>query len=184
MDAKLARHDPFYVLSFVVLEARTHLDSAGATSSYFRVRAGRHEGPAQLTHKPTWRYDSNEHRIVMLRTGAEMIKAHPNQAGQEQISKQFNAYVPADIPRPLPTGYYGHLAKYLFADIRAEDAASGHAGDDVADWAGVVELLGALRQRGRGTVTGAMYFARRHRLYHRGSGGGLFILDSTWASRC
>src|SRR6476661_6880576 len=54
--------------------------------------------------------DSNEHRIVTFRTGAEMIKAHPLFGlGPEQISKQFKAYVPADIPRPLPTGYYGHL---------------------------------------------------------------------------
>jgi putative inorganic carbon (hco3(-)) transporter len=54
--------------------------------------------------------DSNEHRVVTFRTGAEMIKAHPLFGlGPEQISKQFNAYVPGDIPRPLPTGYYGHL---------------------------------------------------------------------------
>lgn len=54
--------------------------------------------------------DSNQHRIVTFRTGTEMIKAHPLFGlGPEQISKQFNAYVPADIPRPLPTGYYGHL---------------------------------------------------------------------------
>lgn len=54
--------------------------------------------------------DSNQHRIVTFRTGAQMIRAHPVFGlGPEQISKQFNAYVPADISRPLPTGYYGHL---------------------------------------------------------------------------
>lgn len=54
--------------------------------------------------------DSNEHRIVTFRTGMEMIKAHPwFGLGPEQIGKQFKAYVPADFPRPLPVGYYGHL---------------------------------------------------------------------------
>lgn len=54
--------------------------------------------------------DSNEHRVVTFRTGVQMIKAHPVFGlGPEQISKQFNSYVPADIARPLPTGYYGHL---------------------------------------------------------------------------
>jgi putative inorganic carbon (HCO3(-)) transporter len=54
--------------------------------------------------------DSNAHRMVTFRTGARMIKSHPVFGlGPEQISKQFDAYVPADIPRPLPTGFYGHL---------------------------------------------------------------------------
>lgn len=54
--------------------------------------------------------DSNEHRIVTFTTGLEMIKAHPLLGlGPEQIGKQFQSYVPASIPRPLPTGYYGHL---------------------------------------------------------------------------
>ena len=39
-----------------------------------------------------------------------MIKAHPVFGlGPEQIGKQFQSYVPSNIPRPLPTGYYGHL---------------------------------------------------------------------------
>jgi O-antigen ligase len=54
--------------------------------------------------------DSNQHRMVTFRTGVQMIRAHPILGlGPEQISKQFEAYVPHDIPRPLPTGYYGHL---------------------------------------------------------------------------
>ena len=54
--------------------------------------------------------DSNRHRIVTFRTGAEMIKAHPwFGLGPEQIGKQFLSYVPADVQRPLPVGYYGHL---------------------------------------------------------------------------
>ena len=54
--------------------------------------------------------DSNRHRIVTFRTGVEMIKAHPWLGlGPEEIGRNFNAYVPADIQRPLPVGYYGHL---------------------------------------------------------------------------
>lgn len=54
--------------------------------------------------------DSNQHRVVTFRTGTQMIRAHPLFGlGPEQISKQFNDYVPPDISRPLPTGYYGHL---------------------------------------------------------------------------
>ena len=54
--------------------------------------------------------DSNRHRIVTFRTGLEMIKAHPIfGVGPEEVGKQFNAYVPPAIQRPLPTGYYGHL---------------------------------------------------------------------------
>jgi putative inorganic carbon (HCO3(-)) transporter len=54
--------------------------------------------------------DSNRHRVVTFRTGVEMIKAHPLLGiGPEEIARNFDAYVPKDIVRPLPTGYYGHL---------------------------------------------------------------------------
>ena len=54
--------------------------------------------------------DSNQQRYVTRRTGWEMVKAHPwFGLGPEQIKPQFDAYVPADIPRPLPRGWYGHL---------------------------------------------------------------------------
>ncbi len=54
--------------------------------------------------------DSNQHRIVCWRTGWQMIKAHPFfGVGPEQVGVQFDRYVPSDIPRPLPTGWYGHL---------------------------------------------------------------------------
>jgi O-antigen ligase len=39
-----------------------------------------------------------------------MIKAHPwFGLGPEQIRSNFESYVPADVRRPLPVGYYGHL---------------------------------------------------------------------------
>jgi len=54
--------------------------------------------------------DSNQHRIVTWRTGLRMIRAHPwFGVGPEEVKVQFNSYVPADVPRPLPEGWYGHL---------------------------------------------------------------------------
>jgi putative inorganic carbon (HCO3(-)) transporter len=54
--------------------------------------------------------DSNQHRIVCWRTGWEIIKAHPVLGlGPEIVHKRFLEWVPADIPRPLPPGWYGHL---------------------------------------------------------------------------
>lgn len=54
--------------------------------------------------------DSNSRRTVMRRTGWAMVKAHPWLGlGPEQIRPQFDRFVPADIPRPLPRGWYGHL---------------------------------------------------------------------------
>lgn len=55
-------------------------------------------------------FDSNSRRVITFRTGWEMVKAHPwFGLGPEQIQPQFDRYVPADIPRPLPRGWYGHL---------------------------------------------------------------------------
>jgi O-antigen ligase len=60
--------------------------------------------------QPRQEIDSNQHRIVCWRTGWQMIKAHPFfGVGPEQVKAQFDRYVPSDIPRPLPTGWYGHL---------------------------------------------------------------------------
>ena len=62
--------------------------------------------------RPTKQTDSNEHRIVCWRTGWQMIKAHPLLGvGPEEIAKRevFDAYVPSDISKPLPEGWYGHL---------------------------------------------------------------------------
>jgi putative inorganic carbon (hco3(-)) transporter len=54
--------------------------------------------------------DSNEFRYVCRRAGVEMIKAHPwFGLGPEQVKAQLKQWIPADVPRPLPTGWYGHL---------------------------------------------------------------------------
>jgi O-antigen ligase len=61
---------------------------------------------------PEAQTDSNDHRKIVWSTGWQMIKAHPVFGlGPEEISKSANfyAYLPKDIPLPLPPGYYQHL---------------------------------------------------------------------------
>ena len=39
-----------------------------------------------------------------------MIRAHPWLGlGPEQVKSQFEKWVPSDVTRPLPSGWYGHL---------------------------------------------------------------------------
>jgi O-antigen ligase len=60
--------------------------------------------------QPHGEQDSNQFRIVVWRTGLDMIRAHPwFGLGPEQVGPQLDSYVPRDIKRPLPPGYYGHL---------------------------------------------------------------------------
>lgn len=73
-------------------------------------------GPASLQDRvkslvrPHGETDSNSHRYVVWRTGIEIIKAHPLLGvGPEMVGKVLDQYVPHDIPRPLPVGYYAHL---------------------------------------------------------------------------
>ena len=74
---------------------------------------------------PHGQTDSNRHRIVTFRTGWQMIKAHPwFGLGPEEIKRNFDAYVPADIPRPLPIGYYGHLHN-IYLQYAAERGIPG-----------------------------------------------------------
>jgi putative inorganic carbon (hco3(-)) transporter len=64
----------------------------------------------QSVYQPHGQVDSNQHRIVTWRTGVEMVKSHPLLGlGPEHVGREFQQYVPADIPRPLPVGWYGHL---------------------------------------------------------------------------
>ncbi|HYI95308.1 MAG TPA: O-antigen ligase family protein [Bryobacteraceae bacterium] len=61
-------------------------------------------------YQPNEQVDSNRHRYITFRTGVEMIKAHPVLGiGPEMPGKLFEQYVPSDIRRPLPEGFYGHL---------------------------------------------------------------------------
>ncbi len=69
--------------------------------------------------------DSNRFRVVTFWTGIQMIKAHPLFGlGPEQIRRQFDSYVPSDIRRPLPVGYYGHLHN-IYLQYAAERGIPG-----------------------------------------------------------
>ena len=60
--------------------------------------------------RPTPNVDSNQFRVVTWRTGLQIIREHPLLGlGPEGVKLHFLEYVPADIPRPLPDGWYGHL---------------------------------------------------------------------------
>lgn len=62
------------------------------------------------TFSPHGEVDSNQHRIVCWRTGWRMIQAHPLfGVGPERVQARLMEYVPPDVPRPLPEGWYGHL---------------------------------------------------------------------------
>lgn len=64
--------------------------------------------------------DSNVFRTILIRTGVEMVKAHPwFGLGPEMPRKQFMEYLPADIPRPLPSGSTMHLHN-LYLEYAAE----------------------------------------------------------------
>lgn len=59
---------------------------------------------------PHGQLDSNQHRIVCWRTGWNMVRAHPLLGvGPERVGTVLMNYVPADVPHPLPEGWYGHL---------------------------------------------------------------------------
>jgi O-antigen ligase len=54
--------------------------------------------------------DSNEFRVICRRAGIAMIKAHPwFGLGPERVKAELKDWIPADVPRPLPAGWYGHL---------------------------------------------------------------------------
>jgi putative inorganic carbon (HCO3(-)) transporter len=64
--------------------------------------------------------DSNEFRFVTWATGLHMIEAHPWLGlGPEGPNYQFEKWVPREIPRPLPIGWYGHLHN-LYLQYAAE----------------------------------------------------------------
>jgi O-antigen ligase len=60
--------------------------------------------------RPHGNVDSNGRRMIMARAGWAMVRSHPWLGiGPEQPGRQFDRYVPASVPRPLPKGWYGHL---------------------------------------------------------------------------
>ena len=72
--------------------------------------------PAELRERvtssirPKQGIDSNQFRVVAWSTGLRMIERHPLLGlGPEGVKLHFDEYVPPDVPRPLPEGWYGHL---------------------------------------------------------------------------
>jgi O-antigen ligase len=64
--------------------------------------------------------DSNGFRAILMRTGVHMIEAHPwFGLGPEMPRKHFMEYLPADVPKPLPSGSYMHLHN-LYLEYAAE----------------------------------------------------------------
>jgi putative inorganic carbon (hco3(-)) transporter len=54
--------------------------------------------------------NDNEFRLLTWRTGLRMVEAHPWLGlGPEEPRIQFMQYLPQGTPRPLPSGWYGHL---------------------------------------------------------------------------
>jgi O-antigen ligase len=63
--------------------------------------------------RPHGETDSNTHRAILFRTGVVMIRTHPwFGLGPDMIKRDFMKYVPEDVPRPLPEGYYQHLHNF------------------------------------------------------------------------
>jgi putative inorganic carbon (HCO3(-)) transporter len=70
--------------------------------------------------EPHGETDSNLHRAITRETGFAMIRAHPWWGlGPEQVGKQFEQWVPSDVARPLPEGWYGHLHN-IYLEYAAE----------------------------------------------------------------
>ena len=85
-------------------------------------------GPAPIRERvdslihPHGTTDSNEHRIIVWRTGWQMIKAHPLLGvGPDMVRKKevFFSYLPKDIALPLPEGFYEH-AHNIYIQYAAE----------------------------------------------------------------
>ena len=76
----------------------------------FAVAPGSMRARFTSMFRPKKDIDSNQFRIVAWRTGWEMVRKHPLFGlGPEEVNLEFQQYVPSDIPRPLPSGWYGHL---------------------------------------------------------------------------
>jgi putative inorganic carbon (HCO3(-)) transporter len=64
--------------------------------------------------------DSNAFRVAVRRAGIAMIKVHPwFGLGPEEVKAHLKEWIPADVPRPLPTGWYGHTHN-LYVQYAAE----------------------------------------------------------------
>jgi putative inorganic carbon (HCO3(-)) transporter len=63
--------------------------------------------------QPEKNTDSNEFRLICIRTGVRMIEAHPLMGiGLDETKYHFLDYLPPDTRRPLPPGFYQHLHNF------------------------------------------------------------------------
>lgn len=86
-------------------------------AAYFLGPQGVRQRVDSIIH-PDPSLDSNAHRVATFRAGVEMIKAHPWLGlGPEEPGKQFDQYLPADVPKP--EGFYGHLHN-IYVQFAAE----------------------------------------------------------------
>ncbi|MCP5120715.1 MAG: hypothetical protein GY953_58725 [bacterium] len=117
-------------------------------------------GPASIrtrivsVFQPQGDLDSNQHRIVCWRTGLAMIKAHPFfGVGPQHVEIELDEYLPDDISRPLPEGWYGHLhSNYIhYAAERGIPTALALL------WMLLKALFDFLRALGRGQPPDAAY---------------------------
>jgi O-antigen ligase len=68
-----------------------------------------HERFVSIFH-PNPALDSNQFRLIMDETGIAMIKAHPLLGiGPEEAKYHMLEWIPNDVHRPLPPGFYQHL---------------------------------------------------------------------------
>jgi len=80
-----------------------------------------------------------------------MMKAHPLVGvGPEEVSDSgvFDRYVPADIPRPLPRGWYGHLHDF-YIQYAAERGIPAAVFITAALALAIFDFGRALRETGR-----------------------------------
>jgi putative inorganic carbon (HCO3(-)) transporter len=82
----------------------------GAVLALLSVPSGPiHERFLSLLH-PQKNVDSNEFRIICIRTGIRMIEVHPIFGiGLDETKYHFLDYLPPDTPNPRPPGFYQHL---------------------------------------------------------------------------
>ena len=97
--------------------------------------------------KPNATLDSNEHRVVLRRTGLAMAAAHPLLGvGPERVLARFEEYYPADAPHPVPAEWYTkhlHNTYIHYAAERGFPAMLGLVAFILATW---VYLLRALQR--------------------------------------
>jgi O-antigen ligase len=113
-------------------------------------------------YQPHGHADSNDHRRVTMRTGLEMVKAHPwFGLGPEIVGRDFDRYVPADVQKPLPVGFYGHLHN-VYLQYAAERGIFTLAallwllGKIVTDFARAVRRLAPDEHLRRGVLHGCL----------------------------